>query len=107
MVSSGDVGRAGESTVVAELKKLGYRITSWDTQGPGATDIEAASSTTTLLVQVKTAVSPNAPASLSSNEKRAIAMRALRKGAEAWEARVLLVNRLLQPIVRITWQKLN
>jgi Holliday junction resolvase-like predicted endonuclease len=107
VATSSDVGQAGESAVVAELKKLGYRITSWDTQGPGATDIEAASSMTTLLVQVKTAVSPNAPASLSGDERRAITARALRKGAEAWEARVFLANRLLLPVAKIAWQKLN
>lgn len=85
--STTDIGHAGEAVVVAYLKAKGYRITSWDTRGPGATDIEAKGTQATLLVQVKTAIRPGHPCPLSALESQALTSRAARKGAQAWEAK--------------------
>ncbi|NLE57262.1 MAG: hypothetical protein GX616_02800 [Planctomycetes bacterium] len=104
--SAADIGRAGEAVVVAYLKAKGYRITSWDTRGPGATDIEATGTQATLLVQVKACLHPAQPCLLSSDELRALTSRAARKGAEAWEARVTL-NSLLRAVGEPVWRKLN
>jgi len=104
--SAADIGRAGEAVVVSYLKAKGYRITSWDTRGPGATDIEATGTQATLLVQVKTAVRPAQPSLLSSHELQALRSRAARNGAQAWEARVTL-DRSLRPVCQPAWRKLN
>lgn len=100
------IGHTGESLVVTYLKAKGYRITSWDTQGPGATDIEASGTQATLLVQVKTAVWPNNPVGLNSQERQALASRASRKRAQAWEAKVTL-DSSLRLVGEIAWRKLN
>lgn len=100
-----DIGRAGEKAIVNYLKGKGWEITRWDTQAPGSTDIEACSGNKKLLVQVKSAIYPNQPASLSWEEEKNIKSRATRIGAEAWEARVLL-NESLNPM-GVKWRKLN
>ncbi|HAU37994.1 MAG TPA: hypothetical protein DCX07_09800 [Phycisphaerales bacterium] len=104
--SAASIGHAGEGVVVTYLKAKGYRITCWDTQGPGATDIEAAGTQATLLVQVKSAVWPNEPCALSVLEHQALTSRAARKRAQAWEARVTL-DSSLRPIGEPAWRKLN
>ena len=104
--SAADVGRVGEGATVAYLKNKGFTVTSWNTQGPGATDIEAVAGQKGLLVQVKSAVSPNSPCSISDLEQQAIASRATRKGYEAWEARVQL-DASLRPMGEPSWRKLN
>ena len=98
-----DVGRAGEAVIVKELQAKGYTIIRWDTQSPGSSDIEA-NTGTHLLVQVKSAVSPNVAASLSSDEERNIKSRATRIGAQAWEARVQLDSGLRNGTV--SWRHL-
>ncbi|MHA1228649.1 MAG: hypothetical protein ACTSPV_18140 [Candidatus Hodarchaeales archaeon] len=100
-----DVGLAGEKAVVNWLNQKGWEITRWDTDAPGATDIEARSGNKKLLVQVKSAIYPNQPSSLSEEEERNIKSRATMKDAEAWEARVVL-DRSLNPM-NIEWRKLN
>jgi hypothetical protein len=57
------------------------------------------------LVQVKAAISPNNPESLSPEETQNIGSRATRLNAEAWEARVQL-NANLQLIGEIQWRQL-
>jgi len=88
------IGRVGERAVMNWLARKGWEITRWDTQAPGSTDIEAQSGNKKLLIQVKSAVYPNQPSSLSWAEKRNIKSRAARIGAEPWEARVLLDKNL-------------
>ena len=100
-----DVVLAWEKAVVNWLRQKGWEITRWDTQTPGSTDIEARSGNKKLLVQVKSAIYPNQPSSLSWEEERNIKSRATKIGAEAWEARVLL-DESLNPM-DIKWRKLN
>jgi hypothetical protein len=97
--------QAGEHIVARELAAKGYR-TNVDTRGPGSTDIEARRSTDNLLVQVKTAVAPNAPAGLSSDEERNIKSRAAREGYQAWEAK-LQVDSALNMVGAIAWRQLS
>jgi len=107
MATPFEIGQAGERIVVQGLKEAGYAIKRWDTQSPGSTDIEAATSKGhILLVQVKSAVHPNEPPSLSSDEERNIESRATRIGAEAWEARVQL-NARLQLVGEMQWRKVS
>ena len=103
MVTSQEVGQAGEEIVALALVEKGYR-TNVDTKGPGSTDIEALGANATLLVQVKTALFPATPAGLSSNEERNIKSRASRLGFEAWEAR-LQVNQGLHLVGAIGWRR--
>ena len=107
MAAPFEIGQAGERIVVQWLKEAGYAIKRWDTQSPGSTDIEAESSKGhILLVQVKSALHPNEPPSLSSDEERNIESRGTRIRAEAWEARVQL-NASLEVIGEIRWRKLS
>ena len=105
MHGSHDIGLAGEKAAAEQLEEKNWRITRWDTTSPGATDIEAQSGAKKVLVQVKSAVVPNEPASLSVAEERNIKSRATGIGAEAWEARVQLDE--LLSLVAIKWRKLN
>jgi Holliday junction resolvase len=106
MADVGEIGQAGERIVAQWLRGSGYTIDRVDTRSPGSTDIEARSSQKCLLVQVKSAVLPNEPSSLSSDEKRNIKSRATRIGCEAWEAGVQL-DPNLRPAREITWRQLN
>ena len=100
-----EIGQAGERIVVQWLRSKGYIIDRWDTQSPGSTDIEAHHSQAHILVQVKSAVYPNDPPHLSSDEERNIKSRATRIGAQAYEARVQLDSNL-QLLGQIMWRKL-
>ena len=107
MATPFEIGQVGERIVVQRLEEAGYTIKRWDTESPGSTDIEAESSAGhILLVQVKSAVHPNEPPSLSSDEERNIESRAMRIGADAWEARVQL-SASLELIGEIQWRKLS
>jgi hypothetical protein len=77
MAEAVDIGTCGEQIVVNDLKRKGYNV-KWDTKGPGSTDIEAHGEPNSYLIQVKTAVIPNEPADLSSDERRNITSRAAR-----------------------------
>jgi Holliday junction resolvase-like predicted endonuclease len=105
MATSAQIGQAGEATVVTALKKEGWSITNWNTQAPGSTDIEASSGRKKLLVQVKSAITPDSPASLSSDEERNIKSRAAKIGADAYEARVTLDRSLAA--TSLDWRKLG
>ena len=106
MATSLEIGAVGERIVVQWLRNYRFTIQGWDTQSPGSTDIEAESSKAHILVQVKSAADPNEPPSLSSEEERNMKSRAMRIGAEAWEARVQL-NASLQLIAEIQWRELS
>ena len=67
--------------------------------------IEAVGSQASLLVQVKTALSPNTPADISSDELRNINAQAARLGFHSWLAQVV-VDSNLRPIGDIAWRKL-
>jgi hypothetical protein len=105
MLTRTAIGQAGEHIVARDLVAKGY-WTNIDTKSPGATDIEAHGSTTNLLVQVKSAVAPNFPADLSSEEEGRIRLRATLLGWEAWSARVQL-DSWLNRVGDIIWRKLN
>ncbi len=102
-----DIGEKGEKIVVEYLKKVkGYSDVKLNTQGAGATDIEAVGTKTCLLVQVKAAaVQPNVPSHLTNDEETRIKSRASNIAAEAWEARVILTSQL-EFAGPILWRKL-
>jgi hypothetical protein len=100
-----DIGKIGENIVGQWLRDNGY-TKNVDTKLPGSTDIEAKGRNGNRLVQVKTAITPNEPASLSSDEVRNITSRATRLGCEAWEAKVQL-GANYELVGNIRWRKLN
>ena len=103
--TTSEIGRAGEWHAVNWLKSNGYAIDRWDTQSPGSTDIEAHGAER-VLVQVKSAIYPNEPAYLSSDEVRNIKSRATRIGANPYFAKVSL-NQDLSLRKKIEWVRLN
>jgi len=105
MATQAEVGRAGEHAAARVLGDKGYQ-TNIDTKAPGSTDIEARGTNVSLLVQVKTAMTPGLPAGISEDEERNIKSRAARLGWEAWEAKVQVDSRLAL-VGQITWRKLN
>jgi Holliday junction resolvase len=86
-MTSAEIGLSGEQHVTADLVSKGYYCNR-NTRLPGCTDIEATRGTFAVLVQVKTAVYPETPAILSTEEFKAITGRAKRKGWQAWLAQV-------------------
>jgi len=105
MLTSAEVGTVGERHATAWLRSNGWSCYR-NTQLAGATDIQATAGAKSLLVQVKTAIYPNSPSDLTSDEKKAIVSRANRNGWEAWLAQ-LQVNREGALVSRILWTKLN
>jgi len=105
MATQVEIGSAGERIAAAALQQKGYK-TNVDTKAPGSTDIEARGTGNSILVQVKAAVSPNAPTSISSDEERNIKSRASKLGWGAYEAKVQLDGRL-QLVGDIQWRKLT
>lgn len=104
-MTSAEIGNIGERYVTAWLRAKGYTCYR-NTQLPGATDIEATGYDKSLLVQVKTAVSPNSPAYLTAEELNGIVSRANRSRKEAWLARVT-INDEGNLLGDIKWTKLN
>lgn len=102
---SGEIGGCGERHATAWLAANGYQCYR-NTQQPGATDITARSPQTSLLVQVKTGLLPNAAAALSSEERRAITSRASNLGYQAWLTQVQISSRG-ELVGEIRWTKLN
>ena len=94
MPTSTEIGHTGERYVVEWLKANRWVVDKWDTQAPGSTDIEAHSGSKKILVQVKSAVSPNEPQDPSGEETRNIKSRATKLNAEAWWAKVTLNSNL-------------
>jgi hypothetical protein len=87
----------------------GFTIMTWNTpeQSPGSADIEAieASTKKRILVQVRSAIKPNVPAGLSSDEEGNLKSHATKTGVEAWEAKVQLDSSLQQGAV--SWRRLG
>jgi hypothetical protein len=105
MATTAQTGTIGERLVARWLEEHGYS-TNIDNKGSGAAGIEARGNTRSLLVQVKSAVQPGTPATLSSDEERETSSRAAGLGLEAWEARVQLDQQLRQ-VGDIQWRKLT
>lgn len=105
MLTAAQIGKIGEIYVTRWLQGNNY-VCRQNTQLPGSTDIEATGIANKLLVQVKTAVYPSSPASLSAEEKKAIVARANRDGRQAWSAQ-LQINNNGDMIGDIVWAKLN
>jgi len=99
-----EIGNTAERLVAHWLREFGY-FSNINTKAPGATDIEARGNTRSLLVQVKAALHPSVPDSLSPDEVRDLTSRAARLGVEPWEARVQLDQQLRQ-VGEIQWRKL-
>lgn len=103
--TASEIGTCGERHVANWLTAKGFSCYT-NTQQPGSTDIDARARDKSLFVQVKTAINPSSPASLSSDERRGIVNRANYNNREAWLAQVS-INRNGQLIGDITWTKLN
>jgi hypothetical protein len=89
----------GEQIVMEYLKKKGYSVDNEEA------NIEVKGEKTNFLVQVKSSIMPKAPVALSPVEEERIKIKAVSKGFEAWEAKVLL-NKKLEPVGDILWRKL-
>ncbi len=87
--ATGRCYRIGEKLVAGQLRANGYTVTEGTSQ-PGSTDLQATKGKHTYLVQVKTAVHPNKPAFLNSDEARNLKSRATKLGYSARLARVTL-----------------
>jgi hypothetical protein len=72
---------------VAALCKKGWTITIRISQVPVSRHIKASAGTKDLLVQLKSAMTPQPPATISSHQARNPTSRATRVGGETWEAR--------------------
>lgn len=106
-LESGDIGKAGEMIVENWLRTHNWRNIIRNTQQPGGTDIQADGGTSgNILVQVKTALTPNQPSEISELEKSAITSRATRLNRIAYSAYVVIdSNKNL--IGEIRWRKLG
>jgi hypothetical protein len=105
MLTAAQIGNIGEVYTTRWLQGHGYACHQ-NTQLPGSTDIEATGALNKLLVQVKTAVYPNSPVSLTAEQKKAIVTRANRLGRQAWLAQ-LQINSQGGLVGDIAWAKLN
>jgi hypothetical protein len=101
------IGSIGERAVVADLERQGATVTSWDTAGLGSTDVEAWLDGRRILIQVKTALGPRKPGSLSKRETAALRVRAFRLGASALRAAVVLDRKGLHVRGAIAYFRVN
>lgn len=104
-LTSAEIGYYGERHVANWLAANGYTCHQ-NTQLPGCTDVDAVGSQKSLFVQVKTAISPNSPASLTAQERTGIVNRANNNNREAWLAQVSITKDGAL-IGGVTWTKLN
>jgi len=104
---SQSTGTAGEEVVANLLRRDGWINVQVDTRGPGSTDVLAQRPNGGgILVQVKSAISPNEPSALGALEQHEIAVRANRLGYDAYAAAVTFSPLgLAAPTVQ--WQRLN
>ena len=103
--SQAQIGATGEQIVNEWLISKGYK-TNLNTRQPGSTDIKAVGSEASVLVQVKTAMSPSVPSDLSPDEIRNIKSRAAQLGYQAWQATVTL-DPSLSLLREIEWKRLD
>jgi hypothetical protein len=94
----------GERLVALWLAERGYS-TNATARTNGSADIEVRGPRNSMLVQVRSALAPDAPTPISPDEERRIQARAQQMGLEAWEARVQL-NSQLQQVGEIQWRRL-
>jgi len=99
------IGNIGERLVEEYLAAKGY-LCHRNTRSPGSSDIEAVARSATLLVQVKTAIYPEQPADLTSEETQNLKARAEKSGAEAWGTKVT-INATGQLVGKIAWVDLR
>jgi hypothetical protein len=109
VLSSSDIARVGEGIALRDLMLKGYTILKWNPpdQLPGSNYIEAKEAVlrTHVLVQVKSAVKPSEPTSLSSEEEEKLKSHAKKVGFQPWEARVQLESDLKEGTV--FWRRLE
>jgi hypothetical protein len=104
MYTHADVGHTGEHIVTNWLSEKGY-VTHLLSKGPDAIDIEAQGQISKLLVQVRSAIEPELPKSLSNNDEIRIKSHAVALGYIPWEAKIQLDNEL-RMIGKIQWRRL-
>ena len=101
-MDAAQIGQYGEQHVAAWLRQKEYAVNQ-NTRLPGSTDIEA-DGQESILVQVKTAVSPDEPAYPSSGEIRNIKSRASNTNRTAYVAQVK-IDANGQLVGKINWTK--
>jgi hypothetical protein len=99
-----DIGTKGEHIVSHWLTEKGYR-THLIAKGPDVTGIEAQGHVGKLLIQVRSAVLPDLPKSLSNYDEHRVKSQASELGYIPWEAKVQLDDDL-RIIGKIKWRKL-
>lgn len=104
MANPPEIDSIGERIAASALVGMGYQ-TNVDARQPGSTEIEAIQNDRKLLVQVKTAVVPDTPSQLSSEEERNIKSRATKLGCEPYEAKVQLDD-WFRLVGKIEWRNL-
>ena len=105
MALPSQVEAAGERLVTADLRRKGYRLRP-PMRGPGTVTLAAEAGGKKLLVAVTAAAVPEEPPYLSRGEEGAVKAQASEQGAEAWEARVQVDDRL-RLTRSIGWRKLK
>lgn len=102
-MDAAQIGNYGEQHVASWLRLKGYTVNQ-NTRLPGSTDIEA-DGQERILVQVKTAVSPNEPSYPSADEIRNIKSRASNINRTAYAAQVT-IDSSANLVGEIRWSKL-
>jgi hypothetical protein len=91
-----DACRAAEQAVIDGLEQQGFAIAEWDKAAPGPTDLRAVkhgasgSEDRKLLIQVRAAIFPEEPPSLTADEVKRLQSRCQQTGDEPWEVRAYL-----------------
>jgi hypothetical protein len=99
-----DIGSRGVRIAAEWLSKNGYRARIIAVS-PGVTDIEAVSPQIKMLIQVRAAIHPNEPPTLTPEEIPPFQLRAQNKSFEPWEARIQF-DTGHQLVGQIIWKKL-
>ena len=100
-----NITKKGEIEVVNQLKNAGWNVQDWDPSAEGSKDIVASASGKKIMVQVKTAVSPNDPPNLTRPEVETMAARARQLNAEGFQARVKF-DPAMNRLGNIFWKRL-
>ncbi|MFO8050619.1 MAG: hypothetical protein R6V01_02830 [Thermoplasmatota archaeon] len=100
-----DLTKKAEIEVVNQLRQVGWNVQNWDPEAEGAKDIEAEAAGKKILVQVQTARAPNNPPDISRPEMENLMVRAQRRNAEAYQARVRM-DQNANRVGNIGWKKL-
>lgn len=105
--NSAEIGRAGEAAAVQALQSKGWRVQTWNTATPGATDIIADGVGQTIRVQVKSALD-TIPAYPPASDRLLLRLSAILAGHTPYVCLVHL-SRYCGAIIAIAmdWRKIE